>query len=282
MNGSLARLSPRRPVVTAEAATSPFPKASPRRIHRAVSSTTLLEAIRQLGREHPLELAPLLGRQRRQRACRSLPCAVALVVITGVLLLATLRWAVEHEVASRVTAFGDSRAAQPPEHRAPHRSKPAGPGEPRAALALLGVCGAIAGLCLFRWPGARLQLQRLMAALVEAFGSAGAASTVQTQQAGRLAGPLGHALRIARALLPSSAVEWLLIAFNVVLFTRLWIFTRSGAFVAVCASPRAKTLPGGRLCSRALTLFFLRPQTIFCASSGCRLDPDAGVAHRIS
>lgn len=271
-NGGMSGSPQRR--TTAEAATSPFPKGSPRRLHRVVSSTTLLEALRQLGREHPDELGPLLGRQPRQRARCLLLSAVALVVVACAILLAALRWAVAHEVASRAVAFDNPRAVRLPEpHAPPLRAKPA----LRAfGAALLGVCG----VCLARWPGARLYFQRVVAALLQGFGSAGAASAAQHQHVGRLARPLSHAMRIARALLPSSAVEWLLVAFNLALFTRLWIFTRSGAFVAVCASPH---LFGGPACPHSLRFHPTRlcGTTRVHALPGRRFDSDARVTHRV-
>lgn len=231
---ALSPRTPRKPVSVVEAATSPLartPRSATPNLRRAISSTTLIEALRDLVRKQPeaLEhLAPILSQPRR-RAGR---CFASLVVLCAIAVAAlVVRGAVAQGSASRVLQIRqDAQASEP---RLPPRPKP---GAKIAVAIALSACGALAGLCQWH-PLARMQLQRLGAALLEAAGSAGAASGAQPQHVGRLARPFGHALRIGRALLPSSAVEWLLVAFNLVLFTRLYIFTRSGAFVAVRAGP---------------------------------------------
>jgi len=258
-----------QPAVT-EMATSPLSRLprSPLRIRRAFSATTLLDALRELARNDSArdalmaELGPLLARRPRQRAAHSVETRTlaALVLGLGVLVLVT-RSAHNHEASARVLAL----AATPPQPPA----LPPRPTSTKLELAVLGACGTVAGLGLARWRPARVLLRRFSAALVEAAMSNGAVHVHVPPQP--LTSVLGHARRIAHALLPSSAVEWLLVALNVLLVSRLYLFTQSLEFVAVrAAHARSRT-------RAALAALTARRRAGACA--GDRLDSHAAPTH---
>jgi hypothetical protein len=204
-----------------------------------LSRTALLESLRELMSQDSVrellvsELRPFVEewqtRERRSRfAC--VVCALVAVAVTSTIALA---WVLVSNAEGR-------------HHFAPAPPPAAVALRPRASTTrrlVLGACGTVAGACLTRWSPARAQLRRLGSALV---GISASTARVAEQQPVAAVGVLRRLRHLIHALLPTSFVEWVLVACQVGLLLGV------GQIYALTSSPGLQKVSRAQACPLAV------------------------------